>query len=125
MNFKFTIKHELANFEIEVANEGERKEAMKMFKYTLKDIKEGLSLVQSGTVTETNTPANNVQSVPEVANNEPEMATDGQKKYMDKLGIKYDEKTTKIEAIDLINEYKIAHGIPIGTRQDITGRRIV
>jgi len=42
-----------------------------------------------------------------------ELASDGQKKYMDKLGIKYTDKTTKIEAIDLINEYKKAHNIPI------------
>ena len=32
---------------------------------------------------------------------------------MDKLGIEYDEMTSKYEAIDLINNYKRAHNIPI------------
>ena len=36
----------------------------------------------------------------------PELATDGQKRYMDKIGVKYTDETTKIEAIDLINEWK-------------------
>lgn len=42
-----------------------------------------------------------------------ELASEGQKKYMDKLGIDYDENTTKIEAIDLINDYKRANNIPV------------
>lgn len=42
-----------------------------------------------------------------------EYASEGQKRYMDKLGIAYTNETTKYEAIDLINAWKIAHNIPI------------
>lgn len=41
------------------------------------------------------------------------LASDAQKKYMDKLGISYDNTTTKGQAIDLINEWKVKHNIPV------------
>jgi len=44
---------------------------------------------------------------------EPERATVGQKKLMDKWNIQYTDKTTKAEAIDLINEFKKANGMTV------------
>ena len=41
------------------------------------------------------------------------LASDAQKKYMTKLGITYTDMTTKIEAIDAINKWKIEHNIPL------------
>lgn len=44
---------------------------------------------------------------------EPELATVGQKKLMNKWNIQYTDKTTKAEAIDLINEFKKANGMAV------------
>ena len=44
-----------------------------------------------------------------------ELASDGQRRYMDKLGIPWNERTTKQEAIKLLDDYKRAHGM-IGRR---------
>ena len=44
-----------------------------------------------------------------------ELASDGQRRYMDKLGIPWNETTTKQEAIKLLDDYKRAHGM-IGRR---------
>lgn len=41
------------------------------------------------------------------------LASEAQKKYMDKLNIQYDDTTTKGQAIDLINEWKVKHNIPV------------
>lgn len=41
------------------------------------------------------------------------LASDKQKAYMDKLGLSYPENCTKIDAINIINDYKRANGIPV------------
>lgn len=118
---KYRIIYQTAGFyfEAEAVNEQERKEVVKGLIYTTKDLGEASLLGYPQTC----------QSVPENYENEDvnnelqaqeqpqvEYATEGQKKYMTKLGIAFTETTTKIEAIDLINEYKVAHGIPLGKK---------
>ena len=92
--------------EATVANEEERKTAVKMIKMTLADLSE--KEIDKSVEIYSKTTDNN---------NEIEYASEGQKAYMDKLGIEYNDKTTKIEAIDLINEWKVAHNIPISGKQ--------
>ena len=58
---------------------------------------------------------NNLNSVQELqpATNQPALASAGQIAYMQKLGITIPEGCTVSQAIELINQYKIAHNIPI------------
>lgn len=91
--------------EATVATEDERKTAVKMIKMTLADLSER-EIDKSVEIYSKTTDTNEI-----------EYATEGQKAYMDKLGIEYNDKTTKIEAIDLINEWKTAHNIPISGKQ--------
>lgn len=57
---------------------------------------------------------NTTEDQKQAKNEEPEVVeelmTEGQKGYMDKLGIPYDETLTKKEAIIRINDFKRAHG---------------
>lgn len=39
------------------------------------------------------------------------LATDKQKAYMDKLGIPYYDNTTKVDAQNLINQWKLEHNV--------------
>jgi len=89
--------------------EEERRDAVKMIKKTLvdlgdKDVQKSMEIYQKAA--EQNYKENEEEKTIEYA-------SEGQKRYMDKLGIQYNEKTTKIEAIDLINQWKIAHDVPI------------
>lgn len=98
-------------YEAEVENEEERKEAIKGLIYATEDLKDKGLLA----------PVQMPQSVPEnipnkAVSNQPELASEGQIRYMEKLGIEYPQNCTKIEAIDLINQYKIAHNIPVKGR---------
>lgn len=79
----------------------ERRELIKMFKMTIADLREE-------DINKSIEKFNEVQQEEII-----EYATDGQKKYMDQLGIQYNDETTKTEAIQLINQWKIANGVPI------------
>ena len=48
-----------------------------------------------------------------------ELATEGQKNYMDKVGLEYDETTTKIEAMDIIAAWKEENNIPTQYKRKI------
>ena len=113
---KYKIIYQTAGFyfEAEAVNEQERKEVVKGLIYTTKDLGEANLL---GYI-ETPESEPVCYQEQEVQEQQPmvEYATEGQKKYMAKLGIAFNETTTKIEAIDLINAYKIAHGIPVGKK---------
>lgn len=99
-------------------DENERKDAVKMIKLTLADLdsKEVEKSVEiyskkKSDNNEKKTDNNEKTIQPSPSGDEP--ASEGQKRYMDKLGIEYNEMTSKYEAIDLINNYKRAHNIPI------------
>ena len=137
MKYKIIYKTNEFYFEAEASNEQERKEAVKGLIYAVKDLTDSnllnpntervpiLDQKQEIQNPQLNSLGNNqntervpildqkqgIQEQPVI-----EYASEGQKKYMAKLGIEFDETTTKIEAIDLINGYKIAHGIPVGKR---------
>jgi len=112
MKIKFVYQNGPFYYEAECVNEQERKDAIKGLLYATKDLYEGNLLGGYQTC----------QSVAENYENEDireepqpqiEYATEGQKKYMLKLGIPFTEQTSKVEAMDLIKQYKIKHGIPL------------
>ena len=96
-------------YEAECLNEQERKDAIKGLIYSTKDLIEGNLLCPLQTSESAPVCYQETESAPVV-----EYASEGQKAYMTKLGINFTDETTKIEAIDLINAYKTAHGIPLG-----------
>lgn len=95
-------------------DEKERKEAIKMIKLTLADLnaKEVEKSVEIYSKKKSDNEEIQFQQVQQSPSGD-EPASEGQKRYMDKLGIEYDETTSKYEAIDMINDYKRAHNIPI------------
>jgi len=106
-------------YEAECLNEQERKEAIKGLIYATKDLYEVNLLSQPQTIESEPVcyEEQGVSSPVMVEEQAPiEYATEGQKKYMAKLGIAFTDETTKIEAIDLINAWKTAHNIPIGKK---------
>ena len=111
MKYKIIYKTNEFYFEAEASNEQERKEAVKGLIYAVKDLTDSNLLNPNTERVPILDQKQGIQEQPVV-----EYASEGQKKYMAKLGIEFDETTTKIEAIDLINGYKIAHGIPVGKR---------
>ena len=118
MKFKFT--HNDMTFESDFSTVKEKNELIKLIKYTIRDVDKMLNdLDNSGEhevcpetsktaqMADENEVDNKISMLP------PELATDGQKRYMDKIGVKYTDETTKIEAIDLINEWKRKQGIKV------------
>lgn len=90
-----------------------RKELIKGIKFTIKDLKEEMPYLTSTPVeTKVLTEKEEIKEEPKI-----DYATDGQIKYMNKLGIIIPEGCTKIQAIDLINEWKVAHNIPVGKQK--------
>ena len=117
---KFTFTHKDMTFEADIQSVKEKNEIIKLIKYTIRDVDKMLDdLDDSGErevcpetsktaqMADENEVDNKISMLP------PELATDGQKRYMDKIGIKYTDETTKIEAIDLINEWKRKQGIKV------------
>ena len=93
-------------------DENERKDAVKMIKLTLADLN-SKEVEKSVEIYSKKKSDNNNETTVQPSPSGDEPASEGQKRYMDKLGIEYDEMTSKYEAIDLINNYKRAHNIPI------------
>lgn len=110
MKIKFVYQNGPFYYEAECLNEQERKEAIKGLIYATKDLAE-VNMIGYAETSQDEPVSYQEQEVLE----EPtvEYASDGQKKYMAKLGIPFNDSTTKIEAMDLIKQYKIVHGIPV------------
>lgn len=111
---KIKLSYQISNifyYEAECLNEQERKEAVKGLIYATKDLEEAKLLEHI----ETSRAFTVCEQNEEVLNDQMpiEYATEGQKKYMAKLNIPFTEETTKIEAIDLINAWKLEHGVPL------------
>ena len=120
MKYKIVYQIGCFYFEAEAENEQERKDAIKGLIYATKDLADkGLLSTPKTMPGEARNIENGHDEEMPSQEEEPqsreiiEYATEGQKKYMDKLGIKYTSKTTKIEAIDLINDWKVKNGVPL------------
>ena len=118
MKFKFT--HNDMTFESDFSTVKEKNELIKLIKYTIRDVDKMLNdLDNSGErevcpeTSKTAQMADESEVDNKISMLPPEPATDGQKRYMDKIGVKYTDETTKIEAIDLINEWKRKQGIKV------------
>ena len=112
MKYKIIYQIEGLYFEIEANGEAERKEAIKGIIYSMKDLNEA-GVINSPITDKSNKETVLKENPINIEENPVELASEGQKNYMKKLGIVFNENTTKIQAIDLINNYKIAHGIAI------------
>lgn len=116
MKYKIIYQAPGLYFEAEAVNEQERKEIVKGLLYTTKDLTDAnlLGYYETCQSVPENDVSEDINDEPQVQQ-EPtvEYATENQKKYMAKLGIPFSDGTTKIEAMDLIKQYKIVHGIPL------------
>ena len=117
---KFTFTHKDMTFEANMQSVKEKNEIIKLIKYTIRDVDKMLNdLDNSGEhevcpeTSKTAQMADESEVDNKISMLPPEPATDGQKRYMDKIGVKYTDETTKIEAIDLINEWKRKQGIKV------------
>ena len=129
LNLNYKIENETFEFEMDFKDDTERKEQMKLIKKTLADlnpieINDYCKRTTKHEICAANDKESNSTSVqePQPATNQPALASAGQIAYMEKLGIKIPESCTVSQAIDLINQYKIAHNIPVknlGTRTTI------
>ena len=112
MDFKIVLNGPVY-IEAVAHSEEERKNIVKGIIYTMKDLTEANIInVPQTLVYEAENEENRHIDEPETMK-PVEYASDGQRRYMTKLGIPFTETTTKIEAIDLINEWKVAHGVPV------------
>ena len=118
MKFKFT--HNDMTFEADIQCVKEKNEIIKLIKYTIRDIDKMLDDLDNygehevcPETSKTAQMADESEVDNKISMLPPEPATDGQKRYMDKIGVKYTDETTKIEAIDLINEWKRKQGIKV------------
>ena len=118
LNLHYIIDNATFNFELDFEDDDERKEQMKLIKKTLAD----LSPIEINDYCKRTTKheicaVNNNESTPakepQPVNNQPALASAGQIAYMEKLGITIPDNCTVSQAIDLINQYKIAHNIPV------------
>ena len=118
MKFKFT--HNEMTFEADIQSVKEKNEIIKLIKYTIRDVDKMIDdldnygeLKVCPETSKTAQMADESEVDNKISMLPPEPATDGQKRYMDKIGVKYTDETTKIEAIDLINEWKRKQGIKV------------
>ena len=117
---KFTFTHNDMTFEADIQCVKEKNEIIKLIKYTIRDIDKMLDDLDNygehevcPETSKTAQMADESEVDNKISMLPPEPATDGQKRYMDKIGVKYTDETTKIEAIDLINEWKRKQGIKV------------
>ena len=115
-----TVDNETFEFEVDFENDEERKEEMKLIKKTIADlnpieINDYCKRTTKHEICAVNDKENNPASVQESqpATSQPALASAGQIAYMQKLGIAIPDNCTVSQAIDLINQYKIAHNIPV------------
>ena len=120
LNLHYTIDNEIFEFEMDFKDDTERKEQMKLIKKTLADlnpieINDYCKRTTKHEICAVNDKENNPASVqePQPATNQPALASSGQIAYMQKLGITIPNGCTVSQAIELINQYKIAHNIPV------------
>ena len=117
LNLNYRIENETFNFDLDFEDDEERKDQIKLIKKTIADlnpieINDYCKLTKKHeicTVNKESAPAQESQ----VPTNQPAAASAGQIAYMEKLGIKIPDGCTVSQAIELINQYKIAHNIPI------------
>ena len=120
LNLHYTIENETFEFDLDFEDDEERKDQIKLIKKTIADlnpieINEYCKHTKKYELCAVNDKENNSISVqePQPAINQPAAASAGQIAYMQKLGITIPEGCTVSQAIELINQYKIAHNIPI------------
>lgn len=111
---KITMRKFINNSEVVIEedctidNLTETRRAMaKAIRYSLADLEKA----EKGTKEDVSAPVQQEPLLP--------LASDKQLAYMAKLGIPYWEGITKIDAIKAINDYKVAHNIPV--KGDIHG----
>ena len=100
MKFTINIKTLGLNIESETDNFDDIEALVNASTYALEQIRPYLPQTET---TPTIEPEVQVQIDP---------ASDGQLKYMKKLGLQIQENCSKAQAIRIINHYKIKHGIP-------------
>ena len=118
LNLRYTIESEIFEFETDFENDDDRKEQMKLIKKTLADlnpveIKDYCRRTTKHDLYDTNDNESTPVKEPQPATSQPAPASAGQIAYMEKLGITIPKDCTVSQAIELINQYKIAHNIPI------------
>ena len=132
LNLHYTIDNATFNFELDFEDDEERKQQMKLIKKTIADlnpieINEFCKRTTKHEICTVNdkesTPAQEIKvQETQPATNQPALASAGQIAYMEKLGITIPDGCTVSQAVDLINQYKIAHNIPVknlGNRKTI------
>ena len=117
---KFTFTYKDMTFEADFQTGKEKNEVVKLIKSTTKDIDKMINDFDNSGELEVCPETSKTAQMAEESEDDnkismlpPELATDGQKRYMHKIGVKYTDETTKIEAIDLINEWKRKQGIKV------------
>lgn len=120
LNLHYTIENETFEFEMDFKDDADRKEQMKLIKKTLADlnpieINEYCKRTTKHELCDVNDKENNPTPAqePNPAISQPALASAGQIAYMEKLGITIPDGCTVSQAVELINQYKIAHNIPI------------
>lgn len=109
MEIKITYKNENLNIEGVATTEEEVAMIKKSIIYFIKDIDEvEIKMKKVSTPNTANTELKNPEETQQIEN-----ASVGQVKYMQKLGIQIPIGCTKAMAIQLIDEYKKTHNIPI------------
>ena len=126
LNLNYTIDNATFNFELDFEYDEERKEQMKLIKKTIADlnpieINDYCKRTTKHEICTVNDKENNSTPVqePQPATNQPALASAGQIAYMQKLGITIPDGCTVSQAVDLINQYKIAHNIPVKSTNQI------
>ena len=117
LNLNYRIENETFNFDLDFEDDEERKDQIKLIKKTIADlnpieINEYCKHTKKYEICTVNKESTQVQES-QVPTNQPALASAGQIAYMEKLGIKIPDGCTVSQAIELINQYKIAHNIPI------------
>ena len=125
LNLNYKTDNETFSFELDFEDDEERKEQIKLIKKTLADlnpieINDYCKLTKKHEICAVNDKESNPTPVQEIkvqesqpVNNQPALASAGQIAYMQKLGIAIPDGCTVSQAIELINQYKIAHNIPV------------
>ena len=118
LNLHYTIENETFEFEMDFKDDTERKEQMKLIKKTLADlnpieINDYCKRTTKHEICTVNDKESTPAQEPNPATNQPALASAGQIAYMQKLGITIPDGCTVSQAVELINQYKIAHNIPI------------
>ena len=118
LNLHYIIENETFEFELDFEDDDDRKDQIKLIKKTIADlnpieINEFCKRTTKHEICAVNDKESTSAQELQPATSQPALASAGQISYMQKLGITIPEGCTVSQAIDLINQYKIAHNIPI------------